>query len=158
MWVVVSLQRDADARTVGLGGLRSEVDARSLPLQVHRPPRCCGASVGPCPPQACPHTQHRCTWSPAPSLPAWVGPGTSHCHRLPGENHTVPRSGEGSACSVPHPGVGRQEVGSVSLTPCWVDGPPPTHAEEEEAGFDFPCLLDVLLQYLNSENLNGDPP
>lgn len=78
----------------------------------------------------------------APGAPSTLPPcvGGSGDRSLPappgGESHGAPR-GEGSASSVGHQGVGRQEVCSrVTFTRCWVDGPP-APAEGGEAGFDL---------------------
>lgn len=90
----------------------------------------------------------------APGAPSTLPPcvGGSGDRSLPappgGESHGAPR-GEGSASSVRH-------QGSPSPGAGWMGRPP--LQRENRLALTFCCLLDVLLQYLNLENLNRDPP
>lgn len=63
---------------------------------------------------------------------------------LPAPSGTRGWGGKKSVPGSPSPGAG------------WMGRPP--LQREKRLALTFCCLLDVLLQYLNLENLNRDPP
>lgn len=163
--VVVSHQRDADTRLVGLGGLRSGWTPALCPSRftVHlllRGHQWAPALPGPVP------TCSTCAPGAPCAFPPCVGGSGDRSLPAPPRRESHCALERRRFCQL-HlaPGAERQEVGSrVSLTQCWVDGPPRRHPHpppvwrEKRLALTFLAFVDVLLQNMNSENLNGDPP
>lgn len=163
--VVVSHQRDTDTRPVGLGGLRSGWTPTFCPSRFTVHPLLRGRQWAPALPRPVP-TCSTCAPEAPCAFPSCVGGS--------GDRSLPAPPGRESHCALERrrlcqlhlaPGVKRQEVGSrVSLTQCWVDGPPrhgtppPPIWREKRLALTFLAFVDVLLQNMNSENLNGDPP